>query len=423
VAVAIPAKQAMEQDMVRKVKVSADLIGGDVDEGYGPVADVFRRNLTSGQEIGAAVAVFRDGRKVVDLWGGYRNGITREPWEQDTIVNVFSTTKGVASLAVAVAASRGFISYDAKVADYWPEFAQASKGAITVRQLLSHQAGLSAIKPPLTLGELADPMTMSAKLAAQAPAWTPGTRHGYHAVTLGWYEGELIRRADPAGRSLGRFFADEIATPLDLDFHIGLPDSVNRDRVAFLHTWSPAKLLLHLKTMPPRLAAAVLNPFSLTARSSIIAKGISGAGHFNREELRALEMPAGNGTGTARSVAKLYGSAATGGSEMGLSPTVLDALKTPAIPPTNGPRDRVLRVDTSFSLGFAKPAPLCVFGSSDSAFGTPGLGGSFGFADPDTGIGYGYVMNKLGFHMVSDPRELALRQALFRDVLGTRPQT
>ena len=409
--------------MAQKVKVSPDLIGGDVDQGYGKIADVFRRNFSSGQEIGAAVAVYRDGRKVVDLWGGYRNGITRAPWEKDTLVNVFSTTKGVASLAVAVAASRGLISYEAKVADYWPEFAQAGKDAITVRQLLSHQAGLSAISPPLTLNDLADPPTMSAKLAAQVPAWTPGTRHGYHAFTLGWYEGELIRRTDPAGRSLGQFFAEEMAKPLGLDFYIGLPASVDRERVAYLHAWPMARLLLHLNLWPPRTVAALLNPFGLTARSVAIAKGISGAAQFNREELRVLEMPAVNGTGTARSIAALYGSAATGGSEIGLSPSVLDALKKAAIPPTNGVRDKVMYVDTSFSLGFLKPAPLSAFGSSDTAFGTPGMGGSFGFADPDTGIGFGYVMNRLGFHPISDPRELALRHALFHDILRSRPQT
>jgi CubicO group peptidase (beta-lactamase class C family) len=409
--------------MGQKVKISPDLMGGDVDEGYGKLSDVFRRNLGSGQEVGAAFSVYRDGRKVVDLWGGYRNGITQAPWREDTLVNVFSTTKGVASLAVAVAASEGFISYDAKVTDFWPEFAQGGKGAITLRQLLSHQAGLPAIDPPLTLQDLANPLKMSAKLAAQVPAWTPGTRHGYHGFTLGWYQGELIRRADPAGRSLGRFFADEIAKPLGLDFYIGLPASVDRDQVAHLHAWPVAKLLLHLNKWPPRTVAALLNPFSLTARSLVIAKGISGAAQFNRDELRVLEMPAVNGTGTARSLARLYGSAATGGSEIGLSPSVLDALKVPAIPPTKGVRDKVMFVDTSFSLGFLKPASLTVFGSSDSAFGTPGVGGSFGFADPDTGIGYGYVMNKLGFHPVSDPRELALRQVLFHDILRSRPQT
>ena len=223
--------------MAFKVSVSPDLIGGDVDEGYGKVADVFRRNMVSGQEVGAAVAVYRDGVKVVDLWGGFRNGITKAPWQEDTLVNMFSTTKGVASLAIAVAVAQGLISYDAKVADYWPEFAQASKGSITVRQLLSHQAGLPAIDAPLTLHDLADRAKMSAALAAQAPAWTPGTRHGYHAVTLGWYESELIRHADPLGRSLGQFFAQEVAKPLGLEFYIGLPASVDRDRVAYLHAY------------------------------------------------------------------------------------------------------------------------------------------------------------------------------------------
>ncbi len=309
------------------------------------------------------------------------------------------------------------------MADYWPEFAQGGKDAVTVRQLLSHQAGLSAIRPLLTLDDLADPSKMSAKLAAQVPAWTPGTRHGYHALTLGWYEGELIRRADPAGRSLGRFFAEEIAKPLGLDFYIGLPTSVNRDRVAYLHAWSSARLLLHLNKWPPRFVAAVLNPFSLEARAVAFAKGINSLAALNRDELWVVEMPAGNGTGTARSVAKLYGSAAAGGSEIGLSPSILDSLKKPATPPTKGLRDKVLHVDTSFSLGFGKPAPLAVFGSSANAFGTSGAGGSFGFADPDTGIGYGYVMNRLGFHLISDPRELALRHVLLHDILGTRPQT
>ncbi|MGH3971542.1 MAG: serine hydrolase domain-containing protein, partial [Mycobacterium sp.] len=207
--------------MVLKVTVSPDLIGGSVDEGYGKVADAFRANFTDRREVGAAIAVYRDGVKVVDLWGGYRNGLTNAPWQQDTMVNMFSTTKGIASLAVAGAASRGLISYDAKVTDYWPEFGQAGKAEVTVRQLLSHQAGLPALDAPLRLADLRDVETLSAVLAAQAPAWPPGTRHGYHALTLGWYESELIRHADPAGRTLGRFFADEVAAPLGLELHIG----------------------------------------------------------------------------------------------------------------------------------------------------------------------------------------------------------
>jgi CubicO group peptidase (beta-lactamase class C family) len=408
--------------MVMKVKVSPDLIAGDVDEGYGKLADVFRRNMTSGQEIGAAVAVYRDGVKVVDLWGGYRNGITKAPWQEDTAVTVFSTTKGVSSLSVAVAASRGLISYDAKVAAYWPEFAQAGKASITVRQLLAHQAGLPVLDQPLSLDDLAEPAKMSAKIAAQAPAWTPGERHGYHGVSLGWYESELIRHADPAGRSLGRYFADEIATPLGLDFYIGLPASVDRSRIAHLHGWSTVEALLHLNTMPAGLVLGLLNPFSLTRRAFTIP-GTREPADLNRDELRIVEIPASNGIGTARSVAKLYGCVARGGAEIGMTPATLSSLANAAVPPIKGLRDKVLHVDSVFSLGFFKPYPKFTFGSSDKAFGTPGTGGSFGMADPDTGIGFGYVMNRLGFHLCSDPRELSLRHTLFHDILGARPQT
>jgi CubicO group peptidase (beta-lactamase class C family) len=408
--------------MVLKVAVSPDLIGGDADTGYGKVADAFRANFAAGREVGAAVAVYRDGVKVVDLWGGYRNGITKACWQHDTIVNMFSTTKGIASLAVTVAAARGLINYDAKVAEYWPEFAQAGKADVTVRQLLSHQAGLSALDAPLRLADLKDQDKLSAALAAQAPAWPPGSRHGYHALSLGWYESELIRHVDPAGRTLGQFFADEVASPLDLDLYIGLPASVDRDRVAHLHGWPRAEALLHLNAMPPRLTLALLKPSSLTGRSVNLPNDVDAMLDFNREEVRTVEIPAANGIGTARAVAKAYSCAATGGRELGLTADTLDALTQPAVTPTGGIRDKVLHVDSVFSLGYCKPVAHFCFGSSDKAFGTPGLGGSFGFADPDTGIGFAYVMNRLGFHLWSDPRELALRQALFRNVLGARPQ-
>jgi CubicO group peptidase (beta-lactamase class C family) len=411
--------------MAQRTRVTPELACGDVDEGYGKVADAFRLNLAGGAEVGAALAIYRDGRKVVDLWGGYRNGITRAPWTNDTLVNTFSTTKGIAALTVARAVSRGLLDYDARVADYWPEFAQGGKEAVTVRQLLAHQAGLPVIKPLLTLADIAVPERLSERLAAQVPAWTPGTRQGYHGVTLGWYASELIRHADPAGRTLGRYFADEIARPLGLDFHIGLPDSVDRDRVAHLHVPSQIATLMHLHVLPPKLTAAWFIPMTLTAQAGVAFEGASGLSTFNREEVRVVEIPAANGTGTAESVARLYGDAAIGGPEIGLTPEVFEALTAPPVRPTKGLRDKVLHVDTLFSLGFGRPIPKStkyVIGSSDKAFGAPGAGGSVGFADPDTGIGFGYVMNKLGFHFISDPRALRLRQALFRDVLGARPQ-
>jgi len=410
--------------MVLKVTVSPELIGGDVDEGYGKVADAFRANFAAGREVGAAMAVYRNGVKVVDLWGGYGNGIRKTPWRHDTMVNMFSTTKGVAALAVALAVSRGLFGYDDKVVDHWPEFGQAGKGDVTVRQLLGHQAGLCVLKPAPTVRDVADPARLSTMLAAQKPAWPPGTRHGYHTITLGWYESELIRRTDPTGRTLGRFFADEIAGPLGLDLHIGLPNSVARDRLAHLHQWSRAESLLHLTDLPPALVAASFNPVGLLARSGRLPDDVDPwAGDYNRDDVRGIEIPSANGIGTAGAVAQLYGAAATGDPALGLTPTVLDELTTFPTPPSRGVRDKVLHVDVVYALGLSRPVPLCVFGSSDKAFGTPGFGGSFGFADPDTGVGFGYVMNRLGFHLCSDPRELAVRQALFRDVLGARPQT
>ena len=299
--------------MVLKVTVSPDLVGGDVDEGYGKVADAFRANFASGREVGAAMAVYRNGVKVVDLWGGYANGITKAPWQHDTMVNMFSTTKGVAALAVATAVSHGLFGYDDKVVDLWPEFAQAGKADVTVRQLLGHQAGLCVLKPAPTVRDVADPARLSAMLAAQKPAWPPGTRHGYHAITLGWYESELIRRTDPAGRTLGRFLADEIAGPLKLDLHIGLPDSVRRDRIAHLHHWSRPESLLHLSVLPGSLVAASLNPVGLLARAGCLPRDVNPwAGDYNRDEVRAIEIPSANGIGTATAVAQLYGAAAAG---------------------------------------------------------------------------------------------------------------
>ncbi|GIH11052.1 serine hydrolase [Rhizocola hellebori] len=409
--------------MVLKVDVPSDLVAGDVDEGYGAVADAFRRNFAQRGEIGAACAVYRDGRKVVDLWGGYRDGIARAPWRSDTMVNVFSTTKGVASLALALAHSRGLLDYDQPVAAYWPQFAQAGKADVTVRQLLSHQAGLCAIDQPLSLADLADLDVVAQALAAQRPAWAPGKRHGYHAISLGWYEGELLRRVDPKSRSLGRFFAEEIAGPLGLHFHIGLPDDTDPQRLARIHGFKPAEMLGHLNAMPWRFVAGFLNPRSITARSFANPKVLAEADNYNLAQVRRLELPAANGTGEARAVAQLYGAVASEESKLGLAMSTLAALTRPARPPSGGLRDMVLGVDSVFSLGYIKPFPRFRFGGSEErAFGTPGAGGSFGFADPQTGIGFAYTMNRMGFHLWDDPRELALRDALYRTVLGERSQ-
>ncbi|SDT74678.1 serine hydrolase domain-containing protein [Actinoplanes derwentensis] len=406
-----------------RVQVPSDMVRGDVEHGYGPVADAFRRNFEQGREIGAACVVYRDGRKVVDLWGGYRDGVTRDPWEHDTMVPVFSTSKGVSSMAVAVLHARGLLDYDERVATYWPEFAAAGKAEVTVRQLLSHQAGLPVIDRPLNLTDLSGSATLAAALAEQRPAWTPGERHGYHGQTLGWYESELVSRIDPQGRHLGRFFAEEVAAPLDLEFHIGLPEHADRRRIARIHGFRTWEMMLHITAMPPAFALAFSNPWSLTARAFQNPRVLGVPENINRPDVQAAEIPAVNGIGQVGSIARLYGDAAAGGAGLGLTASTLDALKSPAEAPSRGLADQVLRLPSQYSLGYVKPFPAFRFGSSSgTAFGTMGLGGSFGFADPDTGIGFAYAMNRLGFHLWDDPREVALREALFVDVLGEMPQ-
>jgi CubicO group peptidase (beta-lactamase class C family) len=394
-------------------------IRGTVAPGFEHVRDVFRENFAVRKEIGAACAVYLRGEKVVDLWGGARDEVTGAPWEEDTMVLVFSTTKGMAATAMAVAHSRALFDYDEPVARYWPEFAQHDKGSISVRTLLSHQAGLCVIDEPLDVHTLDDLDRLARALAAQRPAWKPGDRHGYHGISLGFYEGELLRRVDPKKRTLGRFFHDEVAAPLGVEFYIGLPHGFPAGRIARIKGFPVLGAAVRLHTFPWRFALGLLNPRSLTARAFNNPR-IANPADLDSPAFRSVEMPASNGVGTARSIARVYSALALGGSELGIDPATLQALKRPATAPRLGKRDVVLGADSSFSLGFLKPCDACRFGSSETAFGTPGAGGSFGFADPDIGLGFSYVMNRMGFYIADDPREKALRDATYRCVAEMR---
>ncbi len=386
-------------------------IHGSVAPGFEDVEAQFEKNFSERGELGAACAAYWKGREVVNLWGGVRDSKGSKPWGEDTLVLVFSTTKGMAAMAVAVAHSQGLFELDEPVASYWPAFAENGKAHITVRQLLSHQAGLCAIDEPLEVEDLADLDALADRLARQKPHWEPGARQGYHGITLGWYEGELIRRVDPRHRSLGRFFHDEIAQALDLEFYIGTSTDVSELRIAVIEDFVPIRMLLHLNEMPWRFVLAVLNPWSLTARSFGNPK-LRRPSDWGNEQLRTVEVPAANGIGLVRSIAKAYGVFACGGAEVGLTQDTFEALITPATAPSNGTFDQVLRVNTSFSLGYMKPFPEFQFGSNSHAFGTPGMGGSFGYADPATGIGFAYAPNRSGYYLWDDPREKALRDAL-----------
>jgi CubicO group peptidase (beta-lactamase class C family) len=236
-------------------------------------------------------------------------------------------------------------------------------------------------------------------------------------VSLGWYESALIRCVDPQRRTVGQYFHDEIAVPLDLDFHIGLPADMPRSRLATIDGYKNWQMLFHLHKMPRGFALGMLNPRSLTARTFANPAILSTINSYNEPRIQCIEIPAVNGIGTARSIAKAYGEFATGGRGLGLKPETLQALCEPARPPRDGSYDQVLHVDSSFSLGYLKPFPLARFGRDDNrSFGTAGAGGSFGFADPTSEIGYAYVMNKSGFYLFDDPRELSLRKAVYKSL-------
>jgi CubicO group peptidase (beta-lactamase class C family) len=382
-------------------------IEGHVSAGFEGVRDAFAENFSRRHELGGACCVYHHGNKVVDLWGGVRNKATGEPWQQDTMVLVYSTTKGLAAMTLAVAHSRGWLDYEQRVCTYWPEFAQNGKDTITVRQLLAHQAGLFAFDEQADRSLIADPDRLAVVLARQKPAWEPGTRQAYHAITLGYYESELLRRVDPQHRSLGQFFQDEIATPLGLDFYIRLPEAIPNSRLA---TLSRPSLLAILRGFGLRFFLTAFN------RRSNISRALAGS-MFPHDErhiyARNFEMPSGGGVGTARAIGRAYSVFSTGGQELQLRPETLRLLSAPAIPPAHGFYDECMKVEgVQFALGFMKHGPVWSFGSEDS-FGQPGSGGSLGFADPKNGIGYAYVTNQMGTVLTGDPRDIALRNAVY----------
>ncbi|HEX6164954.1 MAG TPA: serine hydrolase domain-containing protein [Vicinamibacterales bacterium] len=383
-------------------------VSGFVIRGFEGVRNAFVENFVRRRELGGACAVYHHGTASVDLWGGVRNKQTGEPWDHDTMVVVHSATKGLAAMTLAIAHSRGWLDYEERVSTYWPEFAQHGKERITVRQLLAHQAGLFAIDEPVDRSTVADLDRLAVILARQKPAWEPGTRQGYHAITLGFYQGELLRRIDPKHRSLGKFFQDEIATPLGIDAYINLPEDIPNERLA---TLTPAGRFRMLWDFPISLTLDSMNKKSNIYRALAINPG-SGV-YLDRERIyaRNLEVPSGGGVCTARAIARAYSAFANGGRELGLLPKTLDLLAAPAIPSANGFYDDCMKGEACFSLGFMKPGATWKFGGPRS-YGGPGAGGAMGYADPDAGIGYGYVTSRGGTTLTGDPRDAALQKAV-----------
>ncbi|AOR35791.1 esterase [Streptomyces fodineus] len=386
-------------------------IHGEVAAGFEPVREAFAANFDLHADIGAALCVYHDGRPVVDLWGGLTDPNAGRPWTRDTLQLVYSATKGATATAVHLLAQRGELHVDAPVAKYWPEFAANGKADIPVRWLLSHRAGLVALDQPVPLAEALKWEPMVTALASQRPQWTPGTAHGYHGRTWGWLVGEVIRRV--SGRTPGRFFADEIAAPLGLDFFIGLPVS-ERGRVSRMVYKQPE---VDFTTLPPEsipselrdLVASWRDPNSLSNRAFAVTNPPEI--DFNSPEVQAAELPASNGIGTARGIARMY--AALIGEVDGIRLFTPETLGSATKEQASG-ADQVMVVPSRFSSGFMLPTETTPM-TGPNSFGHTGRGGSLGFADPEHGIAFGYVMN----HIIGGPddmRAASLTEAVRRSL-------
>ncbi|MET9809401.1 serine hydrolase domain-containing protein [Streptomyces halstedii] len=377
-------------------------IHGHCDPRFTAVRDAFAGNFAVRAELGAAVTVLLDGEPVVDLWGGWADADRARPWERDTVVNVWSTTKGPTALCAHILADRGQLDLDAPVAAYWPEFAAAGKESVRVRHLLSHRSGVAGLREPHTLAALYDWEATTAALAATAPWWEPGTRSGYHALTYGFLVGEVVRRI--TGLLPGAFLRREVTGPLDIDFTIGRPEQ-DAHRVAELVR--PGTVV--------REQAALFARMEPVAIASLLNPG-TGTEAANTPEWRAAEIPAANGHGTARAVAALYGIIAGRGSLDGRR--ILSEQAAERVREGQGScRDLVLGTgfthETELGLGLWLSGPNGSYGPNPRAVGHDGAGGSCGLADPEAGIALGYVMNRMGPHIADDPRKTALVDAVY----------
>lgn len=376
---------------------------GSCDSKFSGVRTAFEDSFVRRGELGASLCIYVDGRCVVDLWGGHANAARTRPWQRGTLACVASTGKGLASLCLLRLIERNRVELDAPVCRYWPEFAAAGKESITVRWLMSHRAGLPAIRKDMTTESMYqwDPFVRA--LAEEAPWWEPGSRHGYHALTFGFLLGEIVRRV--SGKSIGRFFREEIGAPLSADFYFGVPESEDARAAEMLPeplpTGADQSFFQDLLRDPHSVGArAFLNP-PRPPQS------------MNTRAWRAVEIPASNGYATASGVARVYAALAVGGSLEGVQILERSTIAAATVEQAHGP-DAVIPVISRFGLGFWLPTADTPYVHSPVAFGHPGRGGSVGFADPEARIGFGYVPNQyLGSPRQADPRARALIDAMY----------
>ncbi|HEY6493914.1 MAG TPA: serine hydrolase domain-containing protein [Trebonia sp.] len=358
--------------------------------------EAFKRNFTDRGELGAAVSVIVDGTTVVDIWGGWADPGRQHQWEQRTLTNVWSVTKGMTAIAALRLAETGDLEIDAPVARYWPEFGRAGKQDIPVRWLLSHRSGVTGVaaEHPLTVGDLLDWQKMTRLLAAQPPFFVPGTVSGYQALSYGYLVGEVVRRI--TGQTVGRFFRDNVAAPLGADVHIGIDPLDARRCSVMVEPWTAgATEAADPSALGPAVLAAFANPQPV-------------AGYANELAWRTAEIPAANGHATAAGIATVYAALADGRERL-LKRETLELGRASQGLCT----DVVAGLSNEFGLGFTLGSDQRSFGPNPRAFGHDGFGGSTGFADPENGVGFGYVMNQMGPGLRDDPRKMALVDATY----------
>jgi CubicO group peptidase (beta-lactamase class C family) len=376
---------------------------GQCDARFKRVREVFEAGFASGAELGAGLCIYREGRLVVDLWGGFADEAQRKPWRRDTLANVYSTTKGITAICAHQLVERGELDLDAPVARYWPEFAESDKSDLPVRYLLSHQAGLAGVSEPLKAEDLLDWRRMTRALEAQRPWWKPGTAHGYHALTYGWLVGEVIRRV--TGMSVGRYVREHVAAPLSAEFWIGLPEDLDARTAELVQgpisTDGGPNLMEIVAADPEGLVAKVFGNPPIFAVSP------------NSRAWRAAELPAANGHTTAHALARIYAALGNGGELEGVRLLGRDAIDAARVEQAYG-KDLVLPLVTRMALGFMLGPANEPLGPNPRSFGHGGAGGSLGMADPEARLGFGYVMNRMhtGVWLV-DPRPRALLDALY----------
>jgi CubicO group peptidase (beta-lactamase class C family) len=375
-------------------------LDGDCDSRFEAVREAFTANFRERGEPGAAVCVFAGGKPVVDLWGGYADIANTRPWQQGTLVNVFSVGKALCALAAARIVEQGLVDLDAPVATLWPQFAQAGKSKITLRQILSHRGALPAIAKPLPDGTALDWDAMVYALEEQAPWWEPGTAFGYHVNTYGFLIGEIVKRA--ANKTLGTLIREEVAQPLGADIHIGLAHE-HHARVAE-YRWPGTS------TMTPPGENAT-DPDRMRWNAYWNPPGISGAHWVNKTEWRLAEVPSTNGHGHARSVARIYAALAKGGAIDGVKIVGRETLKQFTTEHSRG-EDQITQHPARFGLGFQLTQPERALGPNPNSFGHFGAGGSLGFCDPDANVAFGYVTNDMGPRW-QNPRNRALMEAVY----------